>query len=734
MKAADLLLRNNIINQGQYDVVQRIAVGMAERSEEVMIGNSVLSEADLLRHLSALYRTKFASSERLSKADIPRATLEMIPRRVAETFMVFPVLFDAQTQTLSIVAVEPDDKNLLKEIQLVSGARDVKAFFARPAAITACIQKHHGKDPRAFDRFENERHMAMMGHATGPTLNLGGRAVTTAPNQASSAAPSAPTFGLAAPQRSSSEGARTISLPNMAAVRPPTAGLELEAPAPPRAPQAAQRPASYAPAPALARRDSQPAPAPAAARAPESQRPQGLLSRGLDSPFGADSSPPSALGKDAATLSKAAVVDALIDSSNVLVSLLENNRPDLRGHSAHVARLVRRLCERLRLSRPETQAYVLAAHLHDLAKMGQFHLTALNVADYDGHRVAAEKVVETPVRLMEAVKLPDGTRDSLRQMYERWNGSGFPDGRAGKEISLGARILALCDVYADLTHNPRNPYRTMLVAADACAALTQHRERVFDPHLVDLFRTVVTGEDVVSRLLEANVRALIVDPDPEESTVLELRMIEQGFEVVTARTLESARVLLAKGDIELVISEIGLPDGNGLGLLSEARVSAWGKELPWVIHTAMQNRGDAQRAFELGALDYVSKPAPAEVFVAKLRALTGNTKKTKARGVSGSLAEMGLPDIVQVLFHGRKSGKLVLSSGGKNGEVHFLEGAVVNASFDGRQGAEAFYALLKRTDGDFALDPSFLPTERLIQESSEALLLEGLRRLDEGIG
>jgi hypothetical protein len=49
------------------------------------------------------------------------------------------------------------------------------------------------------------------------------------------------------------------------------------------------------------------------------------------------------------------------------------------------------------------------------------------------------------------------------------------------------------------------------------------------------------------------------------------------------------------------------------------------------------------------------------------------------------------------------------------------------------RGESAFYAMLKLTDGDFALDPSFKATNRTINQSAEALLLEGMRRLDEGI-
>lgn len=104
-----------------------------------------------------------------------------------------------------------------------------------------------------------------------------------------------------------------------------------------------------------------------------------------------------------------------------------------------------------------------------------------------------------------------------------------------------------------------------------------------------------------------------------------------------------------------------------------------------------------------------------------------------AKGVSGSLREMGLPDIIQVLFHGRKTGKLNVRSGAKSGEIHFLEGAVANAIFGNVEGANAFYLLLRFQDGEFALDPSFVPPKRLLTESAEALLLEGMRRMDEGI-
>jgi hypothetical protein len=92
---------------------------------------------------------------------------------------------------------------------------------------------------------------------------------------------------------------------------------------------------------------------------------------------------------------------------------------------------------------------------------------------------------------------------------------------------------------------------------------------------------------------------------------------------------------------------------------------------------------------------------------------------------------MSLPDIVQVLWHGRKTGSLKIRSGQNVGEIHFVGGSVFNAMWSNLRGEEAFYAMLSLNQGDFALDPNFTAPQQVVAASPEALLLEGMRRLDE---
>jgi response regulator RpfG family c-di-GMP phosphodiesterase len=390
--------------------------------------------------------------------------------------------------------------------------------------------------------------------------------------------------------------------------------------------------------------------------------------------------------------------------------------------------------EKLGLDVAATGRLVVAAFVHDLGKAGQYHLTALNCSEYDGHRAAAQKACGIPARLLEPVRVPRETIEAVGRMYERFDGKGFPDGAVGKDIPLGARILAICDTYADLTANPRNPFRKALAPKDACAALDRYKDTIFDPNLVDLFKRTVLGEELTARLLATHAHALIVDVDPEETTVLELRMSEQGFVVRTARTAEQALKVLGEGRTDLVVSEIDLGPSDGLALLVQARSEPWGEDLPWVVYTRRQERAVAQKAFELGVLDYVTKPAPADVLVAKLKALLEQRVAKTGAGVSGSLREVGLPDMVQVLCHGRKNGNLKIRARDGVGEIHFADGHVVDAAWRDLRGEEAFFAMLRLGEGEFALDPSFRATSRVIHQSSEALLLEAMRRMDEARG
>lgn len=419
---------------------------------------------------------------------------------------------------------------------------------------------------------------------------------------------------------------------------------------------------------------------------------------------------------------------------NVLVTLNENTRDEFRGHSASVAKLSKLLMERMGLDETAQLHAQIAGNLHDLGKPVSYHLTLLNTAQYDTHRRAAHKLVYTPQRLVETVGFPMEATSAVSSMYERFDANGFPGRIGGKNITLGARVLALCDTYSDLTMNPRNMFRKELTHDEAQGVLLKYAGQLFDPDLVELLAQLVVGEDLRRRLSDDKPLVLIVEPDPEEATILELRMVAQGFEVKIARAAEQAMKHALAGNVRYILSEVDLKPFDGFELLSKLRRNEATKNIPFLFVARASDAAQVDRAFSMGAQDYVVKPTTGDVLAGKLRRIGQQQPKASSdvnAGVAGSLRDLALPDLVQILFHGRKSGRLIVKSQGKEGELHFLDGKIAHALIEDKTGEEAVYEMLAFAEGNFNLDPSFVPTTVSITANPEMVMLEGLRRLDE---
>jgi two-component system, cell cycle response regulator len=77
----------------------------------------------------------------------------------------------------------------------------------------------------------------------------------------------------------------------------------------------------------------------------------------------------------------------------------------------------------------------------------------------------------------------------VRSSHERWDGGGYPDGLAGEQIPLGARIVAVCDAFEAMTAD--RPYRRARPAPAAVAELRRCAAKQFDPIVVEALIDVV---------------------------------------------------------------------------------------------------------------------------------------------------------------------------------------------------------------------------------------------------
>jgi hypothetical protein len=97
----------------------------------------------------------------------------------------------------------------------------------------------------------------------------------------------------------------------------------------------------------------------------------------------------------------------------------------------------------------------------------------------------------------------------------------------------------------------------------------------------------------------------------------------------------------------------------------------------------------------------------------------------------GSLAELHLPDIIQLISVSGKTGVFHLTNGALAGEIYLNDGKIVHAQLDEASGEEAVYALAMWSQGDFRFDPGVASELRTITKSNTNLLMEAARRLDE---
>lgn len=111
---------------------------------------------------------------------------------------------------------------------------------------------------------------------------------------------------------------------------------------------------------------------------------------------------------------------------------------------------------------------------------------------------------------------------------------------------------------------------------------------------------------------------LVVEDDRTLGMTLEMALTSSGHEARLCRTLEAARASLGRSSPDLIILDLGLPDGEGLDLCRELREA--GRITPILVLTARESLRDRVAGLELGADDYVTKPFELPELIARVEA------------------------------------------------------------------------------------------------------------------
>ena len=171
---------------------------------------------------------------------------------------------------------------------------------------------------------------------------------------------------------------------------------------------------------------------------------------------------------------------------DALVQALQERAPDLRDHLDGVAGLAAAMGRALDLPADDIDVLVRAAELHDVGKVAVPDAILRKPGDLDEtewgfvrqHTIVGERIIAAAPALIPVAKL-------VRSSHERYDGGGYPDGHAGDEIPLGARVVFVCDAYHAMTSE--RPYGRRLSHQEALAELRRCAGKQFDPAVIETF-------------------------------------------------------------------------------------------------------------------------------------------------------------------------------------------------------------------------------------------------------
>ena len=233
---------------------------------------------------------------------------------------------------------------------------------------------------------------------------------------------------------------------------------------------------------------------------------------------------------------------------------------------------------------------------------------------------------------------------------------------------------------------------------------------------------------------------LLVDADTKSLRVLEVSLKKAGFNVTTALSGEDALGKVETSTPDLIISETRMPEMDGLHFVKRLREKPEWVQIPIIFLTGQADVEEKIRGLEMGVEDYLTKPIYIKELIARVKILLSkrerlsleeNRRETKTK-FAGQLADMAVVDLIQTIEISRKSGVIHFNNAhGRKGAIYFRGGKVIDAELGRLTAEDAVYRMLIWSEGEFEVEFKNVRRKDVVELSSQGLLMEGMRRVDE---
>jgi putative two-component system response regulator len=161
------------------------------------------------------------------------------------------------------------------------------------------------------------------------------------------------------------------------------------------------------------------------------------------------------------------------------------------SHSENVAKYATAIAMKMGFSAKEVEVIRQACELHDLGKIGIEDSILMKpgaLSDEEWIQIRRHPIIGA--QILEPLTFLNDVIDLVRQHHEHYDGQGYPEGRKGEDIFLGARIINLADAYEAMT-SARSYRKTPLTKEEAIEEIKKNSGTQFDPKVVEVFLEIL---------------------------------------------------------------------------------------------------------------------------------------------------------------------------------------------------------------------------------------------------
>jgi DNA-binding response OmpR family regulator len=237
--------------------------------------------------------------------------------------------------------------------------------------------------------------------------------------------------------------------------------------------------------------------------------------------------------------------------------------------------------------------------------------------------------------------------------------------------------------------------------------------------------------------MAGNVKVLLVDDNPMIRELLRQALAPLA-QVTTAGDSADALLKAIDDPPDLVIADYTLPGTDGRQLFERLKGRASTSGAAVILVASRTDIQEKLRVLEDRVEDFLEKPFLVKEATARIKkiidklSLEKMAREAPADGrLRGSLSQMNVVDLLQSLELGRKTCALTLTNGGEPCQVFFTDGQINHAVYGHLHGDEAVFKVLCWPGGTFQIDFNGSSSEQTTTRSTQGLLMEGLRLLDE---